>query len=66
MFSFIESKLVTRLVQEYMTDDEYRELQNVLIEKPEAGEIIPGSGGVRKLRWRGPGRGKRSGYRVIY
>jgi len=66
VFSFIETKLFTRLVQEYLTDEEYRQLQAVLIEQPEAGAIIPGSGGVRKLRWAAPGRGKRSGYRVIY
>jgi mRNA-degrading endonuclease RelE of RelBE toxin-antitoxin system len=66
VFSFIETRLFTRLVEEYLTDDEYRELQRSLIEWPEAGPVIPGSGGVRKLRWRAPGRGKRSGYRVIY
>ena len=66
MFSFIETRLFTRLVQEYLTDDEYRELQALLIEQPEAGAVIPGSGGVRKLRWRAPGRGRRGGYRVIY
>ena len=37
-----------------------------MIERPEAGPVIPSSGGVRKLRWRAPGRGKRGGYRVIY
>jgi mRNA-degrading endonuclease RelE of RelBE toxin-antitoxin system len=66
VFSFIETKLFTRLVQDYLTDDEYRELQTMLIEQPEAGDVIRGSGGVRKLRWRAPGRGKRGGYRVIY
>lgn len=66
MFAFIETRLFTRLVQEYLTDDEYRELQRSLIERPEAGAIISGSGGVQKLRWRAPGRGKRGGYRVIY
>ena len=66
VFSFIETRLFTRLVGEYLTDDEYRELQANLIEWPEAGPVIPGSGGVRKLRWRAPGRGKRGGYRVIY
>jgi len=49
-----------------MTDEEYRELQLYLVEDPEAGAVIPGSGGVRKLRWRALGRGKRGGYRVIY
>ena len=66
MFSFIETRLFTGFVGEYLTDDEYRDLQAVLIERPEAGPVIPGSGGVRKLRWRAPGRGKRGGYRVIY
>jgi mRNA-degrading endonuclease RelE of RelBE toxin-antitoxin system len=66
VFSFVETKLFTRLVQDYLTDDEYRELQVLLIGQPEAGAVIPGSGGVRKLRWRALGRGKRGGYRVIY
>jgi mRNA-degrading endonuclease RelE of RelBE toxin-antitoxin system len=66
VFSFIETKLFTRLVQDYLTDDEYRELQAMLIGHPEAGNVIPGSGGVRKLRWKAVGRGKRGGYRVIY
>lgn len=66
VFTFVETKLFTRLVQDYLTDDEYRGLQAVLIERPEVGSLIPGTGGVRKLRWRAPGRGKRGGYRVIY
>ena len=66
MFSFIETKLFTSLVQEYMTDEEYRELQLFLIEEPDAGTVIPSTGGVRKLRWGAPGRGKSGGYRVIY
>ena len=66
MFSFIETRLFTRLVKEYLTDDEYQKLQVFLIERPGAGDVIPGTGGVRKLRWKEPGRGKRAGYRVIY
>lgn len=66
VFSFIETRLFTRLVAEYLSDDDYRELQAALVARPEAGPVIPGSGGVRKLRWRAPGRGKRGGYRVIY
>ena len=66
MYSFIETRLFTRLVSEYLSDDEYRELQKALIADPEAGDVVPGSGGVRKLRWRAAGRGKRGGYRVIY
>jgi len=66
VFSFVETRLFTRLVQDYLTDEEYRELQAVLMNNPDIGNIIPGSGGVRKIRWRAPGRGKRGGYRVIY
>jgi mRNA-degrading endonuclease RelE of RelBE toxin-antitoxin system len=66
MFSFIETKLFTKLVLEYLTDEDYGALQQHLAHHPEAGPVIPGTGGVRKLRWAAPGRGKRGGYRVIY
>lgn len=49
-----------------MGDDHYRELQEALIRNPDVGDVIPGSGGLRKLRWCLAGRGKRSGVRVIY
>jgi len=64
--TFVETKLFTKLVQQYLTDDEYGTLQQSLIVNPEAGDVIPGSGGVRKLRWGVAGRGKRGGIRVIY
>jgi len=66
LFSFVETRLFTRLVLEYMSDAEYSELQSALMTAPEAGPVIAGSGGVRKLRWGAAGRGKRGGYRVIY
>ena len=66
MISFVETRLFTRLVQEYLSDDEYSALQQALLHDPEAGAIVPGSGGVRKLRWGVAGRGKRGGLRVIY
>lgn len=66
MYSFIETKLFTQLVTEHLSDEEYCRLQEALIVDPEKGDVIPGSGGVRKLRWRAPGRGKRGGLRVIY
>lgn len=49
-----------------MKDDEYRELQNYLIEQPEAGDLIQGTGGLRKLRWSLDKKGKRGGIRIIY
>jgi len=66
MFSFIETRLFTKLVVDYLSDEEYAALQLALMRDPEAGPVIPGSGGVRKLRWAAAGRGKRGGYRVIY
>lgn len=65
-FTFIETHLFTRLVQEYLSDEHYAELQFALVSNPELGPVIAGTGGVRKLRWAAPGRGKRGGYRVIY
>jgi hypothetical protein len=53
-------------VQEYLSDDEYSELQQALLANPESGVVIPRSGGIRKLRWGVAGRGKRGGIRVIY
>ncbi|HYL93375.1 MAG TPA: type II toxin-antitoxin system RelE/ParE family toxin [Alphaproteobacteria bacterium] len=66
MFSFIETRLFTKLVLDYLSDEEYSALQEALMRTPEAGLVIPRSGGVRKLRWGAPGRGKRGGYRIIY
>ena len=63
---FVETPVFYRRVQRYMDDDEYAELQMFLAARPEAGNIIKGSGGMRKLRWAGSGRGKRGGLRVIY
>ena len=66
MISFVETRLFTRLVQEYLSDDEYSALQQALLADPELGAIVPGTGGVRKVRWGVSGRGKRGGIRVIY
>jgi mRNA-degrading endonuclease RelE of RelBE toxin-antitoxin system len=66
LFSLVESRLFTRRVVEYLTDHEYAALQQTLITDPAAGVVVPGSGGVRKLRWAATGRGKRGGYRVVY
>ena len=63
---FIETSLFTKLLPNYFSDDEYRGLQWYLLEHPEAGDIIRGSGGVRKIRWSQEGKGKRGGARVIY
>jgi len=62
----IETSISTRRVTELLSDDEYRELQSILVENPEKGAIIPGGGGLRKIRWSGSGHGKRAGTRTIY
>lgn len=63
---FIEASTFTRLLPSYLNDDEYRGLQTYLMRKPEAGDLIRGSGGVRKVRWAPEGKGKSGGVRVIY
>jgi hypothetical protein len=66
VFIFIESSVFERICPVYLDDDEYAELQQHMMLNPEAGEVVRGSGGVRKLRWSRPGIGKRGGLRVIY
>jgi hypothetical protein len=62
----IETPIFTRQLLATLSDDEYHELQKSLLGHPEAGKIIPGSGGLRKLRWALDGRGKRGGVRLSY
>ncbi len=62
----IETHIFTRQVLLLLSDEEYRLLQSVLANRPDAGVVIPSSGGLRKMRWGMTGRGKRGGVRVIY
>ena len=66
MFQFIETPLFRRMSERFLDDDEYGKLQHELNEHPESGAVVPGSGGVRKMRWATEGRGKQGGLRVIY
>ena len=66
MAVFFETSVFARRVTELLPDDEYAELQQALVADPNAGDLIPGSGGLRKVRWATQGRGKRGGLRVIY
>jgi mRNA-degrading endonuclease RelE of RelBE toxin-antitoxin system len=63
---FIETRAFTRRIVNALSDNDYRELQRVLVDRPLAGDLIRGTGGIRKLRWGDEGRGKRGAYRVIY
>lgn len=62
----IETSVFTRQIQQLLSEDEYRQLQMALVIRPDSGALIPGSGGLRKLRWAASGRGKRGGARLIY
>lgn len=63
---FIETTIFTKLMPKYLTDDEYRVFQWHLLLNPEAGDIVRGSGGVRKARWAPKGKGKSGGVRIMY
>ena len=63
---FIETPVFTKIATDLWTDDEYHALQLALFFRPEFGQVIPGSGGLRKMRWSRSGVGKRGGVRVIY
>jgi hypothetical protein len=66
MVTFVESPLFTRQVHDYLTDDEYGVFQAFLASNPEVGDVVRGSGGVRKMRWNRRGTGKSGGVRVLY
>lgn len=65
---FFESRVFTGLLPQYLEDEEYRQLQSLLMDNPEGGAVMPGTGGFRKIRFsdRRRGKGKRGGLRVIY
>jgi len=65
---FVELPAFTRFRQDYLDDEQFRGLQNALLQRPEVGDVIEGTGGLRKVRHGDPrrGKGKRGGLRVIY
>ena len=63
---FVETPVFTAALRRHLEDTQYRALQLALLLRPEQGPVIPGSGGLRKLRWATAGQGKRSGLRMIY
>lgn len=66
MFTFIELEGFRKRRSELLEDEEFREMQELLILNPELGNVIKNTGGFRKLRWARPGGGKSGGVRVIY
>jgi len=67
-FQFVEAPAFARFRDDYLDDEGFAELQRYLASNPEAGDMVPGAGGIRKLRWKDPrrGKGRRGGLRVIY
>ncbi len=68
VFQFVEAPAFSRCRDGYLDDEGFRELQGSLAINPEAGDLVPRAGGIRKLRWKDSRRskGKRGGLRVIY
>jgi mRNA-degrading endonuclease RelE of RelBE toxin-antitoxin system len=62
----IETPEFTRRLRALLTDEEYRQLQVALCLRPEQGALVPGGGGLRKIRWAKRGKGKRGGLRILY
>ncbi|MBP8058827.1 MAG: hypothetical protein KA314_23585 [Chloroflexi bacterium] len=63
---FIETPYFTRRIKDLLQDEEYRLLQSILANHPEIGDLIPGGGGLRKIRWGYRSKGKRGGVRISY
>src|SRR5271167_2834865 len=65
---FIEAPAFTRHLSDYLNDDEYRAVQEELGTNPELGDLMPGTGGFRKIRWADArrGKGRRGGLRIVY
>lgn len=66
LLHFIETSIFTKQITDLLSDDSYAGLQTYLSQHPEAGDLIQGTGGVRKVRWALSSTGKSSGLRVIY
>jgi len=66
MFTVIETPTFSRLAADYWTEEARGEFVTWIAQHPESGDVIPGSGGCRKVRWARPGKGKRGGVRIVY
>ncbi|AVO48871.1 transcriptional regulator [Melaminivora suipulveris] len=66
LLTVVESPIFTRHWPDYWSEEEHGEFMAFIASRPDAGDVVPGSGGCRKVRWSGGGKGKRGGVRVIY
>lgn len=66
MHTFIELPAFSRYAPDYFSDGELADLQRFIALNPKTGDVVPGTGGVRKLHWSRAGMGKRGGLRILY
>lgn len=66
LYSFRETKSFTKNVSSLLSEENYFTFQDYLQENHHLGDVIPGGGGLRKIRWRAKGKGKSGGVRIIY
>jgi len=66
LLTVVETLLFQKQWPHYWTEEERGEFATYIAEYPEAGDVVPESGGIRKVRWRRAGSGKSGGVRVIY
>ena len=66
MYTFVELSVFSRYAEDYFSDEEMADLQRYLSKNAKSGDVVPGTGGVRKLRWSRAGMGKRGGVRILY
>jgi hypothetical protein len=65
VYTVVETPLFQQFADDYWTEEERSSFVSYIAANPEAGNVVPGSGGIRKVRWSMAGRGKRGGVRVI-
>lgn len=66
MLTVVETQRFIRMVETFWNEADLLEFVDFIAASPDAGTVVPGSGGLRKIRWGHSGRGKRGGVRVIY
>jgi len=66
MLTFVEHPIFSKQAQDLFEDEEVRLFQLDLAARPDTGDVIPGLGGLWKIRWAAKGKGKRGGARIIY
>lgn len=66
LLHFIETSIFSKLIADLLPDDSYADFQAFLCDNPEIGDLIQGTGGVRKVRWSLPNTGKSGGVRILY